>query len=101
VAELTVSVALPVRPPNAAEIWATPGLIEPALPNELTVATAVLSELHVALAETSCVDESLKVAVAMSTCCSPTGMVELIGVTVTDWTVRTFTSNARFPLMPL
>jgi hypothetical protein len=81
-------------------MWATPALTDPALPKAFTVATAVLSELHVAFAETSCVDESLKVAVAANTCCTPTGMVEVIGVTVIDWTVRTFTSNAKFPLTP-
>lgn len=67
-AVLTVNGAVPFCPPNAAVMVTLPGLTLNAIPTVLTVAIAVLLELHVASPEMSCVLWSLKVAVAKNCC---------------------------------
>jgi hypothetical protein len=55
---LTVTVAVPVKPPELAEIVAEPLVTPVATPAALTVTSLAFEELQVAVAVKSCVDPS-------------------------------------------
>lgn len=87
---------------SAAEILAEPMVSAVASPVPVvTVATAGLSELQVALLVTSWVLPSLKVAVAANCCCDPKVMSAVPGVAATDCTVTEATvSCVRLTMLP-
>jgi len=72
---------------------ATTPLLEP------TVATNLLSELHVTELLMSCEEESVNVPVAVKVWCQPIGIVCLTGVTVMDLMVALLTVNGKVPVI--
>jgi hypothetical protein len=84
VAELTVKAVDPVTPLNVAEIFAVPAETAVATPSPETVATAVLSDVHVDSRFTVCVLESLNVPVAVNESLVNGGIVLPAGVKEMD-----------------
>src|SRR3954447_10951881 len=75
--------------------WLTPEttpLLEP------TVATDLLSELHVTELLMSCEEESVNIPVAVKVWCQPIGIVCLTGVRVMDLMVALLTVNGKVPV---
>jgi hypothetical protein len=96
---VTVTVALPVFPSLVAMMFAVPTATAVTTPAEDTVATVVLSELHVTARPVSVAPfASSVVAVA---CEVPTAVIELgTRATVTDATGTGVTVMAEVPLLP-
>src|SRR5882724_6648844 len=84
---VTVSVAVPVTPPLAAEMTVVPAATAVASPPAEIVAVAVIADLQVALDEMSLVVLSLKVPIATNGCVAPTAMDSLAGVTAIETSV--------------
>lgn len=96
----TFSVALPLTPFNEAVTEVEPMATAVARPDALTVATAGLAAVQVAVAVTSCVDPSLYLAVAVNCWVAPT--VTLTGLGETEMEERAgVTVSVALPLMPL
>ena len=78
---VTVSVAVPVTPEEAAPIVVDPCAFEVASPPLATVATFELELDQVAVLVRSWVLESLKTPIALNCCCSPAATDGVAGVT--------------------
>jgi hypothetical protein len=85
---VTVTTSVPEIEPLFAVIMGLPLAIPLTKPVALTVASAVLDELHVAALEMFCVLASVKVPVAVSCCVPPITTIGVAGVTAME------TSNA-------
>ena len=96
VAVLTVSCAVPGgADSNVAEMVVLPGVRPVAMPKLFMLAIPVGEVLQVAFWVMSCVLPSVNVATRSKRCCSATGMVAVIGVTVSDTAVALVTFNAN------
>jgi hypothetical protein len=97
----TVSVALPVTPPEAAEIVAVPGAWVVARPLVAMVAAAAFVDVQVTEAVRFCVEPSVYVPVAVNGSVSPAGTLTLAGVTVMETSAAGVTVSVAFPVMLL
>jgi hypothetical protein len=88
VAGVTVTVTLPETPERVAVRVVAPAVSELVRPAALIVATWSFEEVHVTVLETSCLDPSLKTAVAVSWSVTPAGTVKVAGLTEIELTVR-------------
>jgi hypothetical protein len=97
-AGVTVSVALPLMDPEAAVIVAAPVATPVATP-PLTVATAVLEDVQVALPVRFCVLPSVYRPVAVKSWLPPISTLAELGVMLIELTAGGNTVNAAVPLM--
>ncbi len=98
---VTVAVALPFTPFNAAEIVVVPPPCPVASPPAEIVATGVFDELHVTLEVTFAVALLLYVAVAVNCCVDPLMKLGWEGVTAIEVGVGAVTVNVALPACPL
>ena len=100
VALVTVRVALPDTAPTAAEMAVCPGSTEVASPVPSTVAVAGVPDIQLAVAVTSRMLASLKVAIAVNCWVVPSAMAGVPGVTAMDTIVAAPTVRSVLPLCP-
>ena len=100
VAAVTVKVAEPDLPPNAAVIVAVPIDSPVATPGDTTVPTAMASELHVTVLLMSRLVPSEYVPVATKVCVKPIGTVAVAGVTAIELNVAAVTVKVAEPDLP-
>jgi len=100
VAAVTVKVAEPALAPEVAVIVAVPADTPVATPDDATVATTSVPELHVTALLMSKVVPSEKVPVATTGCGRPIGTVSAAGATAIDTNVSGFTVKVREAAMP-
>jgi|CZKY01.1.fsa_nt_gi hypothetical protein len=103
VAELTISSAEPLIPPNVAEIVAVapPGatpVATPMLPAVLLMVATALLLAHTTSCVMFCVVPSLKVPIAAKVCVVSGAIVVLEGPTAIDWIVASVTTSVAVPV---
>jgi hypothetical protein len=97
---VTVRVVDPLTEADSAAIVVTPWEALVAKPWLVIVATAVLEELHAALAVRFCVLPSVNVPVAVNCCFRPSGIEGVAGVTAIETSAGAVTASAVEPVTP-
>jgi hypothetical protein len=99
-AAVTVSVVLPLKLPEVAEIVVVPAATPVARPPAAMVAAAVLDDAQVAVEVRFCVEPSVYVPVAVNGCVSPLATLGLAGVTAMETSAGVSTVSPVLPVTP-